>query len=147
MEALEMTTRMVQSPYLESPWIPQVMLVEDDAAMRDMVQLTLERSGFCVDAFGDGARALDHLGTLLLRDPEERALDLIVTDNRMPYFEGVDILKALRLAGERVPFVMITAFGDTELHAQVEREVAAVVLDKPFDLDELVQLARHFTIK
>ena len=126
---------------------PRVLLVEDDAEMRAMLEAALVRAGFEVQELPDGERALETLGSLLLGGRSQSGLDLVITDNRMPHFEGLDILEALRMTLEPVPLIMITAFGDPELHERVERQPDAMILDKPFDLEELIEAARRFTTK
>lgn len=139
MQPLEASTH--RRPALFTAKTPHVLLVEDDAEMRAMVRTALTGSGFDVSELPDGERALEFLGSRLFGHRSRQKPDLIVTDNRMPYCDGIDILHALRLLHEEVPLIMITAFGDPALHAEVVEQPNAVVLDKPFDLDVLIREA------
>jgi len=58
----------------------------------------------------------------------------------------MDVLTALRLAEWEVPVVIITGFGDGELHANAGTLGAAIVLDKPFELDTLRELVRILSL-
>ena len=63
--------------------------------------------------------------------------DLLITDIRMPGWNGLEALDHLRRAGMELPVIVMTAFGDARLHAMARSLGAALVLDKPFDLDDL----------
>jgi CheY-like chemotaxis protein len=109
---------------------PLILLVEDDAAIRDAVAECLETEGYRVQAAGDGAEAL----TWLARG--ERPA-LIVLDLVMPVMNGAELLAQVRAdpALERVPTLLMTAAivaGTTPLPA------ADATLVKPFDLDQLL---------
>ena len=67
---------------------------------------------------------------------EGEAVDLVISDVRMPIPFGVDVLAMARTAGVTVPFLLITAFGDDQLR-NVARGLHARVLDKPFLAREL----------
>ena len=79
---------------------------------------------------------LKQLGDLTLRN---LAIDLIVTDIRMPGQTGLSIVEGLRNGSKpgswRIPVMLMTAFGDAETHAEAKR-LGAVIFDKPFDLDD-----------
>jgi DNA-binding NtrC family response regulator len=77
---------------------------------------------------------------MLARDG--RPLDLIITDVRMHGVTGLEILAGLRENDWSTPVILMTAFGDAELHAEAMRLGALAVLDKPFELDALRTLVR-----
>jgi DNA-binding response OmpR family regulator len=118
------------------PWrrTARILLVEDDAEMRAMVASCLRRDGYTVIEAADGDGALDWLGPGVLEGELERTPDLIVSDIRLPYFSGLDILEGLSIAATPVPVILITGFGDDETHAKARELGARCVLDKPFDL-------------
>jgi DNA-binding response OmpR family regulator len=76
----------------------------------------------------------------------ERLPDLIVSDIRLPYFTGLEILESLQVATRRIPMILITGFPDRETHAQASRLGAECVLEKPFDLGEL-RAAVHLALR
>ena len=120
-----------------------VLLVEDDEEMRRLVYFVLTRNGFRVTEARDGAEALEFLGSLLLSDRRGRAPDMIITDQRMPGFCGLDVIEATRFSGIRIPAILITAFGDAETHERACDLGTVTVLDKPFEMAQLVKLARR----
>jgi CheY-like chemotaxis protein len=121
--------------------IRRVLLAEDDQELRWLIAHSLRNDGFEVLEVADGLELLDRVGASLLDTLELDAIDLIVSDVRMPGWTGLEVLAGLSSAGCQTPVVLITAFGDAEVHAAGKRLGAAAVLDKPFDLNELSSLA------
>ena len=112
----------------------QILLAEDDQEMRAMIAVQLRDDGYDVIEARNGVelmRAARRFEDALL------PFDLIVTDIRMPGWNGLEALDHLRRSGNNVPVIVMTAFGDARIHALAESLGAAVVLDKPFDLDDL----------
>ncbi len=122
---------------------PVVLLVEDDDDLRDMLASILRRDCFEVIQARDGREALEMLEKLQ-RD-EGEGPDLIVTDHRMPRRSGLDVVESLRLAHAPTPVILITAFGDDAIHQRAGSLDVAAVLDKPFDVRELIRIARDCT--
>jgi anti-sigma regulatory factor (Ser/Thr protein kinase)/ActR/RegA family two-component response regulator len=123
---------------------PRVLLAEDDAEMRTLLESALRKADFEVTACGDGWSLLRLLGSCLLfaeHDPAAR-IDLVVSDIQMPFLSGLKVLELARKAEGIPPVILITAFGSTDIHASAGRLGAAAVLDKPFDIDELLATAR-----
>ena len=69
----------------------------------------------------------------------------MITDINMPTLTGLDVLTELRWDDWSVPVILITAFGDEQTHGEGARLGAAMVFNKPFELDELRRAAFHFT--
>jgi CheY-like chemotaxis protein len=115
----------------------RILIAEDDREMRHLLASVLSRDGCQVVEAQDGRELLSHIGSLLLRSPDAIALDLIVSDVRMPGRSGLEVLAGLRRADWATPFILITAFGSDEIHREARRLGVAAVFDKPFELDEL----------
>jgi DNA-binding response OmpR family regulator len=115
---------------------PIVLLAEDDPEMRGLVAEALRGDGYEVVELADGGRLLVDIAARLKAGSGADSLDIIVSDIRMPVCTGLQILAALRDAHWRTPVILMTAFGDeaTRKHAE---SLQAVLLDKPFDIDEL----------
>jgi DNA-binding NtrC family response regulator len=120
---------------------PRVLLAEDDAAMRAMVARALRRDGFEVIEARNGYETLERLAYALVTQPRKK-VDLIISDVRMPGYDGINILVSIRGVSLQVPVILITAFGTADTHATARRLGAYALLDKPFDVEDLLQLSR-----
>jgi two-component system response regulator MtrA len=106
-----------------------VLLVEDDASIREVATLGLEQSGLRVTAVGDGREGLDRF--------RKGGVDLVVLDVMLPSLDGFEVLREIR-HDSQAPIVMLTA--RSELHdVVVGLELGADdYVTKPFELPELV---------
>jgi DNA-binding response OmpR family regulator len=116
---------------------PTVLLIEDDTEMRRMLAWALRRDGYLVIEAADGDDALEWLGLGILDGEPSHLPALIVSDIRLPYFTGLDILEGVSISPRRIPVILITGFGDPETHARARELGAACVLDKPFPIEAL----------
>jgi DNA-binding response OmpR family regulator len=110
--------------------MPQkVLVVEDDAAIRDALTYNLGREGYEVEAVGDGAAAL--------AAARKSAPNLIVLDLMLPELDGFDVTRTLRKES-KVPILMLTA-RDDEIDRVLGLELGADdYLTKPFSMRELL---------
>jgi two-component system OmpR family response regulator len=108
---------------------PRILVIEDDAEIRSLVQDYLQRQGFRVD-IGDGGAALDRFRSMF-GEP-----DLIVLDIMLPGEDGLSLCRRIR-ASSRVPIIMLTARSE-EVDRIVGLEMGADdYLGKPFNPREL----------
>ena len=107
-----------------------VIVVDDDASVRDSLALLLGLRGYRTRAF---ASAEDLLAAVA---PDWAGC--VVADLRMPGMSGLELGKALKDAGIALPLVVITAHGDVASARAAFRLDAVDFLEKPFDDDELV---------
>ena len=119
----------------------EILLAEDDRELRTLFALMLRSDGYHVHEVCDGRRLLRELGTQVCRTGCAD-VDLVVSDLRMPGYNGLQVLAGLRRADWCTPFILITAFGSPEVHAEAHRLGAAAVLDKPFELEALDHAVR-----
>lgn len=115
---------------------PTILLVEDDDEMREMLASVLRRDGYTVIEAADGDDAIEWLGIGTLDGEPGRWPSLLVSDIRLPFLSGFDILEGLALSLKRLPIVLITGFGDAMTHERAARLGATCVLDKPFALED-----------
>jgi two-component system response regulator MtrA len=111
----------------------RVLLVEDDASIREVAALGLEQAGFRVTTAADGREGLARF--------RDGGLDLVVLDVMLPELDGLAVLREIR-AESRVPVVMLSAKADT-VDVVVGLELGADdYVTKPFELRELVARVR-----
>jgi CheY-like chemotaxis protein len=120
----------------------RVLVADDDPELRDVMAKALRADGFEVLEAESGAQLLDVVLPSLFDAGTPPPADLVVSDLRMPGITGMSALGGLRQLQSKVPFILITAFGDDDTHAQAKRFGATAVLDKPFEMRRLVQLVR-----
>ncbi len=110
----------------------QLVIADDDANMRALVRATLQGDYPDVVEVGDGRELFWRLmrASFVRRGEELRPL-VIITDVRMPGYDGLDILDAWQDGPCDVPTIVITSFPDDAVRARVER-LGAVLLPKPF---------------
>ncbi len=112
----------------------RVLLVEDDAALREMLARLLREEGYQVEAVSDGQRGL-HLGL-------SREFDVMVLDRGLPALEGLDLLGRLRSRGVSTPVLVLSALGNPSDRVDGLEAGADDYVTKPFDIDELLARLR-----
>jgi excisionase family DNA binding protein len=115
---------------------PSVLLVDDDAEMRELVRLQLEREGYAVE---EAASAGEGLAAIESRKPE-----LILLDVMMPHVDGWEMLRQLqeRYGAGSIPVLMFSGEVDEVGEERVVSSGARGFVGKGFDLDELVDQAK-----
>jgi CheY-like chemotaxis protein len=122
-------------------YVGRVLVAEDDYEMRRVVAAALREAGYQVFEVSDGDELERFLRTGRV-DKQPLAVDLIVSDIRMPGTSGLTALADLRSEDWATPVILITAFGSPQTYREARRLGAATLLDKPFELDELVHAVR-----
>lgn len=115
----------------------KILLVEDDAALADVIRRGLTESGHVVDLESDGNDAE--------RVAAARAYDAIVLDVMLPGLEGFDVARSLRARDVRTPILMLTALDSAENVIAGLDAGADDYLKKPFVFDELEARLRSIT--
>ncbi|MEX2048329.1 MAG: sigma-54 dependent transcriptional regulator [Gemmatimonadota bacterium] len=108
-----------------------VVVVEDEAGVRELLEEVLAGAGYRVTGYGNGSQALEALARGL-------DADLVITDLRMPGIGGEQLLAELRTRRPEVNVVVITAFGSIESAIGMVKAGAYDYLTKPFGSDELL---------
>ncbi|HVF01898.1 MAG TPA: response regulator transcription factor [Rubrobacteraceae bacterium] len=110
-----------------------ILLVDDDAALLEVVSIVLSSEGYKVVTAADGAEALREVG--------QEALDLVILDVMLPRISGFEVLRQIREKSD-VPVVMLTAKGQS-VDKVVGLELGADdYITKPFDTKELLARIR-----
>ena len=110
-----------------------ILGAEDDAAVRSMLAVVLERAGHAVVGVGSGLECLEVLAA--------GEVDLVVLDVEMPQLDGWDTLSAIR-ATSAVPVVLLTALSGDEHRARSVERGADAFVSKPFINGDLLQVIR-----
>lgn len=108
----------------------RILIVDDEANIRTMVRIALQKDGHTVDQAADGPDALAKFG-------EGNEWDLVLLDQRMPGMEGLEVLRTMRRRDTTARVVMITAFGTIDLAVEAMKAGATDFLRKPFTLETL----------
>ena len=120
----------------------QILLAEDDDELRWSLCEFLECAGYHVVAVRDGRALLEHLGAKVLFEQQNAPPDAIITDIRMPFMTGLELLQKVRERGWATPVVLMSAFGDKEFRQRAMALGAVAFFDKPIDPDALLQVLR-----
>jgi len=107
----------------------KILIVDDDKAFRLSTAALLRADGYDVDSVADGAAAAESL--------RASRHDLVVLDLRMPGVDGLGVVEALRLYGERVPILMLSGFGTVESAVRALHLGADDFLTKPVEPEVL----------
>jgi two-component system phosphate regulon response regulator OmpR len=110
--------------------LPHILVVDDDARLRELLRQYLSENGFMVVTAADATEARARLATL--------AFDLIVLDRMLPGESGLDLAGGLRRNNNRVPILMLTALGELEDRIAGFEHGVDDYLAKPFEPRELV---------
>ena len=108
----------------------RLLVADDEEPQRLMLASLLGRAGFEVDAAPDGRAALE-----LMRNGSH---DLLLTDQRMPRMDGLELLERVRKERPDLPVVLMTAYGSVSTAVEAMKRGAADYLTKPFERDELI---------
>jgi two-component system response regulator FlrC len=112
-----------------------VLIVEDDAALREALVDTLRAAGLMALAAADAASALQ----LLAREE----IALVISDVQMPGSNGYELLASIKRMRPYLPVVLMTAYGTVAQAVAAMREGATDYIVKPFDAQALIDMARR----
>src|ERR1700723_2173055 len=109
--------------------MPAILIVEDEAKMRRLLELNLGEDGFTTFSAGDAEGGLK-----LLR---ENHVDLVLTDLKLPGMNGLEFLHSVKHQNAALPVVVMTAFGSVETAVEAMKAGASDYVLKPFSLNEM----------
>jgi CheY-like chemotaxis protein len=108
----------------------RILVVEDEADARELMEAVLTQAGYSVDVAEDGFVALDKIAQLLP--------DLMLTDMRMPGMHGVELIHRMKQIRDDVPAVLTTGVDNLDLETAAEGYGAVACLIKPINLEDLL---------
>ena len=117
--------------------MPKILIVEDEPAIRRVLKniLTEESESFQLFEAADGQEALSTI--------QEQDFDLVICDIKMPKMDGVELLEAVKKIKPEIPFIMISGHGDLETAVDAMRKGAFDYVQKPPDLNRLLNTVRN----
>ena len=107
-----------------------VLIIDDEAEIRESLQTLLEIEGYDVETAADGEDGLARLS--------DRSFDLVLLDLALPGRSGVEILPEIRSLDPQLSIIMITAYGTVEDAVRAMQAGAANFLQKPWDNEKLL---------
>ncbi|HLY72920.1 MAG TPA: sigma-54 dependent transcriptional regulator [Planctomycetota bacterium] len=110
----------------------RILIIDDEAILRDAASEALRRKGHAIEAFDSGRPALEAFS--------QSAFDLVISDLRMPGMDGVAVLEESKRLAPDVPFIIVTAFGTVETAVGAMKKGAYDFIIKPYKLEELEAL-------
>ena len=113
----------------------QVLLIDDERAIRRALREILEFEGCVVDEAENGSQALEKL--------KARTFDLIFSDIKMPQMDGLELLDQVLALGIETPVIMISGHGTVETAVGAIKKGAFDFIEKPLDLNRILVLLRQ----
>jgi two-component system cell cycle sensor histidine kinase/response regulator CckA len=131
----EPVTATPQAPVVEdmTPMHGTILLVEDEAAVRDATRRMLGRHGFTVIEAANGVDAMD------LYERQGQSIDVVLTDVVMPSMGGADLVRSLRQRKPGIRVVFMSGYTQGALDISEIDESTTRFLNKPFTYDQLLE--------
>ena len=113
-----------------------ILIVDDSASVRQMVEATLKSASYGVTAAKDGQEAFDFC--------KQNKYDFVLTDQNMPNMDGLTLIKSLRglESYSSIPIVVLTTEASDSMKAQGRAAGATGWMVKPFDPAKLLEVAK-----
>ena len=113
----------------------RILLADDDAAARDLVQRALASDGHNVIATHDGAEALEQLQS-------SGPFDLLISDVQMPGVDGIELIEKATAAAPKMRVILMSGFAGELDRAKHLRSKIAREISKPFTLEQVRTVVR-----
>jgi DNA-binding NtrC family response regulator len=107
-----------------------VLVVEDDAAMREMLREALDDEGYIVETAAGGRAGVERV--------KRGGVDLVVSDVKMPDLDGIDMLREMKAVTPSPYVITITAFGSIDTAIRAVKLGAFDYITKPFEVEQLL---------
>ena len=108
---------------------PLILVIDDEASMREFLEILLVRQGYQVKLAANGLEALEFCHRF--------HFDLVITDLKLPGLDGIEITRKIQKIAPGTQVMVITAFGSTESAVEAMKSGACDYLEKPFQVDEV----------
>lgn len=108
---------------------PKILVVDDDASIREFLEIMLKRENFEVKTADSGQKAQKIM--------EKEQFDIVITDIQMPKMSGLELLKEIKTTSPATTVLIITAFGSAGSAVDAMKLGAFDYISKPFKIDEI----------
>lgn len=108
----------------------RALVVEDDPAIRRLVEKLLLRNHIAIDLASDGRQAMEKL--------RENSYSVVVLDLMVPEVNGFELIEFIKKSGSGTPVAVVSAVSQQAL-TNLDLDVVKVVISKPFDVDEFTK--------
>lgn len=115
-----------------------ILVVEDDAALREALCDTLEMDGYRTVEAAEGAAALEQL--------QRAPVDLVLSDVHMDGMDGHTLLRSIKQRWPEIPVVLLTAYAAVQKAVQAMREGAADYVSKPLEAERLLEVVGRYAV-
>ena len=116
------------------PELEKILIIDDEASLRHMLRLVLEREGYSVSDAANGVEALTRLN--------QETFDLILCDVRMPEMDGLTFLREVSQRSPAPTVIMMSAYGTIDSAIECMKQGAYDYIAKPFKPDEIILVLR-----
>ncbi|WJH37980.1 response regulator (plasmid) [Aliirhizobium terrae] len=116
-------------------WVADVAIIEDDIHLRNSIKDLLDTAGYSSELFGSADEFLD--------SQRYRSVGCILADVRMPGTSGIEMLRWLKSQGDCPPVLIMTSYGDQQMHATALKQGASGFLPKPIDTTLLLRIIQE----
>ena len=113
---------------------PSILVVEDEAKMRRLLELNLGEEGYTVHIASDAEAGLNII--------RQQKINLVLTDLKLPGIDGLEFLQMVKRTNATIPVVVMTAYGTVETAVEAMKAGAADYVLKPFSLEEIQLVIR-----
>ncbi|NPV44077.1 MAG: sigma-54-dependent Fis family transcriptional regulator [Firmicutes bacterium] len=115
--------------------IPKILVIEDEASMREVLRFLLENEGYHVDTVSSGDDAVEPL--------KSDEYDIVICDIRLPGKDGFSLLEYKKTFSLKASYIMITSYGSVESAVEAIKKGADEYITKPFLNDDLLLTVRR----
>ncbi len=114
-----------------------VLLIDDEAALRRHVSMGLMQEGYHTEPCENGMKGLETLETLMKRNTPPQCA---IVDVRLPDIDGFKLLKVIKANYPDLPVVLITGYGGETVANEAKNQMATAYLEKPFSMEDLTKV-------
>ncbi len=115
--------------------MPNILIIDDEASIRNVLRDILELEDYEVDEAKDGIEALAKI--------RQNKFDVVVSDIKMPKMDGMDVLERIQVLSPDVPVIMISGHGNIETAVEAVKKGAFDYISKPLDMNRILITIRN----